>query len=190
MKKWTIIIVLVLTLTNSNVFTSKIYANPTKDELQSTYADYLKKYDVIKGYPDGTLKLDKNLTRAEFTSLLLRIKKYDEVNVKSHILSYKDLNSSHWAYNDLKIADYNNLITGYNDNTLRPNNPISYAEALTVVVKALGYGDELTGIWPLNVISLSEDLNLTNNFKMDANKKITRGETCVLLYNTLVSGFN
>ena len=46
------------------------------------------------------------------------------------------------------------LIKGYPDGTFKPANQVSYAEAITMLVRALGYKDEfLSGQWPANYLA-------------------------------------
>lgn len=118
-------------------------------ESDSAYPYILKMvsdYGVISGYPDGTFKGKKTITRAEFckimtASLLYLEKKYgfsmaDEPSSK--VLSFKDLPQNNWAYayvSDL-VLKYN-IFTGYPDGTFKPNKTISKYEMASVVGKAL-----------------------------------------------------
>lgn len=57
----------------------------------------------IEGYPDGSFKPDKSITRAEVVSITNRMlnRKADATFVDSHLaelLTFTDLNKSHWAY--------------------------------------------------------------------------------------------
>ena len=57
----------------------------------------------IEGYPDGSFKAEKSITRAEVVSITNRMlnRKADATFVDSHLaelLTFTDLNKSHWAY--------------------------------------------------------------------------------------------
>ncbi|MEN8904384.1 MAG: S-layer homology domain-containing protein [Clostridiales bacterium] len=190
MKKHIILFTITL-LVISNSLTFNVHATSANTELQNTCANFLKKYDVISGYPDGSLKLNNYLTRAEFTTLIIRLMNYDtSIDTKNYSLDFQDIKSTHWAYNNLKIAVNKNLISGYLDKTFRPNNKVNYAEALTIIINALGYSKSLTGTWPDNVLTMSKTLNITKNLTLDKSTSLTRGEICILLYDALTVNFN
>ena len=173
-----------------NIFTLNIYATAIQTNLEIECANFLKINGVIKGYPDGSLRLSNNLTRAEFTTLAIRMANYDKTtNVKNYNISFCDVKSSHWAYNNLKIAFKNNIIIGYTDGSFKPDNYISYAESLSIILNILGYGSNIEGTWPNNVITKSDSLGITKNFNLPPDKKITRGEICIALYNALTVNF-
>ncbi len=50
---------------------------------------------------------------------------------------FTDLTSSHWAYKAVKWMDSNGIISGYPDNTFKPNNIVTRAEFAVIMVKAL-----------------------------------------------------
>lgn len=57
----------------------------------------------IEGYPDGSFKAEKSITRAEVVTVTNRMlnRKADSAFVDSHLaelLTFTDLNNSHWAY--------------------------------------------------------------------------------------------
>ena len=60
----------------------------------------------LKGYEDGTLKPDREITRAEFVTLVNRIldRKVIEENILSEIREFKDLEKSKWYYEDIVEA--------------------------------------------------------------------------------------
>jgi len=57
-----------------------------------------------------------------------------------------------WAYGYINVAVTRGVIKGYPDGTFRPQGPVTQAEALTMVMRALGYKDSLPGDWPLDYI--------------------------------------
>ena len=57
----------------------------------------------IHGYPDGTFKPDKNITRAEAVTIINNIINAAE---KESTVS-DDVNEAHWAYSEIKKAILN-----------------------------------------------------------------------------------
>lgn len=97
--------------------------------------------DVFKGYPGRLFKAYKNISREEMTSVLIRAfieKEKTDIDIK--FVDKKDI--SDWAIEDIKIAVDEKVIEGYPDNTFKPKENITRAEAFTIICKLLGYHDE------------------------------------------------
>ena len=146
-------------------------------------ADVLVKMGLLNGYPDGTLKLENNITRAEFCSLIVRMLGKNQAPLTN---KFSDIKENHWAYGVINRAAELGYLSGYEDGTFRPSNNITYAESCAILVNMLGYKDELTGSWPTNVISKAEELKLNVNLGgLDASHTMTRGEVSVMLVNSM-----
>ncbi|VEJ36230.1 Parasporal protein [Aedoeadaptatus ivorii] len=83
----------------------------------------------MKGYPDGTFAPNGKITRAEFAQMIMAI---DKAN--GAVVPFADV-KGHWAEAAIAQAYGNGRIAGYPDNTFRPNNNITRAEAVTVLNK-------------------------------------------------------
>ncbi|AUG56006.1 S-layer homology domain-containing protein [Acetivibrio saccincola] len=155
-------------------------------EIRDNCAEALVKLNILKGYEDGTLRLDNKIRRSEFITLVVRLKGYHyDADIDNVKINFKDIEEKHWAYNNIKLAVKYGIVTGYPDNTIAPNNDVTYAEALAVVINALGYKDSLEGDWPDNVIQKAKELKLDKNLSLEPNSRITRGEMSVIIYNAL-----
>ncbi|WP_165921052.1 S-layer homology domain-containing protein [Paenibacillus albiflavus] len=94
------------------------------------------KKEIVRGYPDGTFRPDANVTRAEFTVMLIKGIKAAEV---SKALTFKDIsNIGSWAAPSVAAAVNLGFIKGYPDNTFRPNDNITHAEMASMVIRASG----------------------------------------------------
>lgn len=91
--------------------------------------DYLLSKKIVSGYPDGTFKPDRPITRAEFIKIINRITN----NKEKSTVPFKDVNEADWYYNDVAVAIKSGYIEGYGDNTFRPNNPITREEAAKIL---------------------------------------------------------
>ena len=91
----------------------------------------------IKGYADGTFKPENNITRAEFMAVVNRSFGFKE----EAAVSYKDVQESHWAYNEFKVASAAGYIAGFEDGTLRPNEEITRQEMAAVVARLLNLNE-------------------------------------------------
>ena len=132
--------------TASNSF-SDVSADDWYNESVSTMAN--GKY--ITGYPDGTFGGNKNITRAEFVAMLVRF-----IGVQNENCSFTDVSRDHWAYGCIATATKAGWIGGYADGTFKPEQPITRAEAMTIINRVLNRGvnekSELMNfrVWPDN----------------------------------------
>jgi len=184
MAKMQIILVIVVLLFFVNANAASDTTVQTKD------ANVLVKLNLLQGYSDGSLKLQNKINRSEFITLVVRMMGYDKNTDTSDVnLKFKDITPKQWAYNYIKIAVKRGVVAGYPDNTIAPNNYVTYSEALTVLIRVLGYQNNLTGKWPDNVINESTQLGLVKDLSVPQNKQLTRGEMSVLVYNSLTVNF-
>lgn len=84
--------------------------------------------NYITGYSDNTFKPNKNITRAEFITLLSKVMAWD-INIgHEQIKNFIDYNTF-GVYGDvIAYARSIGLINGYTDNTFKPSNKITYKE--------------------------------------------------------------
>ncbi|USB32796.1 S-layer homology domain-containing protein [Paenibacillus sp. YPG26] len=88
----------------------------------------------LHGFKDGSVKPNQTITRAEFIAFINRTFAFtDTADVK-----FTDVAASSWAYTEVAKAVKAGYITGYADNTIHPNAPITREEAAAVVFKVLG----------------------------------------------------
>lgn len=151
----------------------------------------LQMLDVISGFPDGTFQPDTPLTRAQFCKMaVMLLGKEAELPLYENYTIFMDVKASHWAVGEVNLATRSlKLLVGFPDGTFRPDTPITYAQAVTILVRVLGYTDADVGLsWPSGYLNKAAAIGLTSNLpKMDANSTITRGSGAVLFYNTLIA---
>ncbi|MCC5911822.1 MAG: S-layer homology domain-containing protein [Clostridiaceae bacterium] len=149
--------------------------------------EFLRDLKLYRGYEDGSLGLERNITRAEFATLAVRIVgKEGVVNSKKGATAFKDVSADFWASGYVNVAVEEGLIQGYTDGRFQPQGHITYAETLAVLIRILGYEDEIQGSWPNNYINKAKDLGITKGVQHSANKVISRGDIGVLIYNSLL----
>ena len=115
------------------------FKDVSSKEWYYSYIGYLAKYDIIKGYADGTFKPDAPVTRAEFVSMAVRYYGlFDDVQKSGYTVKYTDVSSTYWAYADIAYAKNIGWLNGYADGTFKGDNDITRAEVVTVVNRATG----------------------------------------------------
>ncbi len=100
---------------------------------------------VVSGYPDGTFRANRHITRAEFVKIAVSFDTLEQASV-----SFTDVKKDSWAYPYIATAYQKGWITGFEDGTFRPNAPITRAQAVTILNKMLGRTpDEQVKEWDL-----------------------------------------
>ncbi|MBQ7075952.1 MAG: S-layer homology domain-containing protein, partial [Clostridia bacterium] len=165
---------------------------PTISISASTYDDYgtatlLKELGIMQGDPDGNLRLDDFVTRAEFSKIAIAASSYRNTVAKQSAISpFKDVSYKHWAAPYVSVAVKSGVITGYPDFTFRPEQNVTYEEAVTVCLKLLGYTSEDYGVsWPYGQVGMAENLNLDENVTANVGDNMTRRNVMNLVYNML-----
>ena len=89
---------------------------------------------VLNGYSDGSFQPAKPVTRAEFVTILMRLSgKHAQAAA-----DFPDVPAGRFFSEAVAVAQENGWVNGYNDGTFRPNNPVTRAEAVTMVNRFLG----------------------------------------------------
>lgn|GEM_PF-2620320 len=91
---------------------------------------------IVTGYPDGTFRPNRTVTRAEFTVMLMKMLKLpgDEA-----ALTFTDnAKIGAWAQKAIAQAVQAGIINGYGDGSFRPDAEITRAEMVKMLANALG----------------------------------------------------
>ncbi len=150
----------------------------------------LNKLGVINGYDDGTFKPDNNVTRAEFTAMLLRTRGMGAVGSTSlDNPPFPDVVTPDvsWAIGNIRTAHGMGIINGYDDGTFKPSNNVSYEEAIKMIVCALGYGEMGSegAAWYSKYMTTAVQLGFTDGVKGVIGTPATRAIIAQMLYNCL-----
>ena len=182
--------ILAITLVFLLLFSSMSIAD--NEENIEDVANRLISMGIVTGYVDGSLKLEKNISRAEFATVAVRlIARSDEEKSYRTSSSFNDLKDSHWALGYINIAIEEGLFNGYPDGSFRPEDNISYGEVLAVMVRLLGHEDSINSEtpWPLNYINKASELGVNNSILV-ADSNATRGKVFTFIDNSLMVELN
>ena len=109
---------------------------------------------------------------------------------KKTIEKFKDVDKNEWYLENVAILTEMNIITGYDDMSFKPNNTITKAQFIKLVITALGYKDVPIGkqYWASEYIekAFSEGL-IENKYSEGQNydAPITRGEMAIIIAKIL-----
>lgn len=180
MTKLNILLVILLLLGSS----LSVYANTAVTS--DVAGNFLQQIGIFKGYEDGSLGLNRNITRAEFTALTVRLIGMEELHEgKKGNTTFKDVNKDFWGSGYINIAVGEKLFKGYEDQTFRPQGNITYAEVITVIVRLLGYEQEVTGTWPQGHIDKATELKINNGINYQPSQIVNRGDIAIMIYQAM-----
>ena len=147
----------------------------------------LAELDIMVGDDDGNLRLDDNVSRAEFAKIAVASSRSKNTVASGLKISpFKDVPYWHWSAPYVRAAVSAGIAEGYVDASFKPDDTVSYEEALTMVLKVLGYtNDDFGYSWPYGQIGLAENLDLTDNVNAMQGEALTRRQVANLVYNAL-----
>ncbi|EZH66389.1 hypothetical protein DH09_10675 [Bacillaceae bacterium JMAK1] len=123
---------------------------------------------VMTGGSDGSFRPSETLTRAQMSAVLTRAFELEA----DRSVEFKDLNESHWAYEEIAPVVTNYISTGKNDGTYSPSEHVSRAQFSIFMARALNedfrtsstnetfYG----GDWTFDGISIGDSLEDVQRF--------------------------
>ena len=186
--------------------------DPDNPEPDTPALDKVNHFLYVEGYPEDhrtgeysdnedlwPVKPQGNITRAEVATIFYRLLK-DEVReeIETDVNSFPDVNKDDWF--NITVSSLANMgaLSGYEDGTFRPNEPISRAELAAMAVRFYDTfeaeyeegtfldvdGDE----WYADAIAAAEELGIIGGYpdgtvRPEAN--ITRAETCAIVNRVL-----
>ncbi len=152
--------------------------------------EVLSELGVLSGMGDGTFSPYTGLTRAQFAKIAVSIMgKDDEAVVTTD--AFSDVNSSHWYSGYVNVVANEGIITGYPDGSFGAEDYITYAQAITILIRLLGYDATDVGHkWPQGYIDKAKVLGITDGINFSNNDVITRQEAALIIYRSLFADMN
>ena len=142
--------------------TSNSYSDVAYGKWYNNPISTMSALGIITGYPDGTFKPNKPITRAEFAAIAAR---FDETQ-SGKSATFSDV-IGHWAAKEIGIAYYNDWIKGYPDGTFKPDQNITRAEAMTVINRVLERKPESPADLLTNMNKWTDNLDTSKWYYLD-----------------------
>jgi len=142
---------------------------------------------IVEGYPDGTFKPANNITRAEFAKIATVIAgmQNSAAALQNTPSQYSDTVAGSWYMGWVNLSSSQGYMKGYPDGSFKPNATITNAEVVTVLLRILGYNDNLPGPWPVDYIAKAASLDITEDVAFDAAAPAKRVDVAVMVDATL-----
>ena len=181
-------IMLVLAMLITNLLSVVSFADFSDVAQENQYRDSiitLTKLGIINGYDDGTFKPEGQITRAEFTKMIVTA--LGKGDAMTEPKEFSDV-SEHWARYNIKTAYDLGIINGFEDGTFKPDDQVTYEQALKMIVCTLGYVDfaEAKGGYPTGYTTQAEDMDITKGVTgQKYNEPALRQVISQVVYNSL-----
>lgn len=219
MKNFKTILSLILALSMVfSVFTA--FAEDTDDETEETeivteFSDIdkttivgkavteLAMRGIVHGYPDGTYMPEGYVTRAEFAVICVTLAGLADGLGTDAVTGFSDLDgddSYKWVRPYVHMATGQGVITGFEDGTFRAGEPVTYEQAVKMLMCLKGYGDVCEAetarqqefnynlSWSVGYLTYANQQGLlknTNNNELVYTQPVNRGDVAILAYNSL-----
>lgn len=151
---------------------------------------------IIEGVTVNRFEPSRNVTRAEFTSMLVRL-----LGLKGEEqASFTDVSADQWFAAEAALAAKAGIVQGYSDGTFAPSQTITRQEMAAMLVRALTYKTTITPKasqvafadleespkWAVDVILAANSLGLVNGYTAEEFRPLglgTRAESAKMMYN-------
>lgn len=175
------------------------------DSTVADAAEMLRLLGVVDGTGGGAFNPGGTLSRAEFCKMTVEIMgRGAEEPAQRNRTIFTDVGPTYWARGYVNLASSitiggtagenggttggTRLIMGVGDGTFRPNQAITYGEAVTILMRVLGYGsaDVATGSnWYDGYVAVAQSSGLADGLSLGGAATLTRGQAAILFYNLL-----
>lgn len=157
-------------------------------EMNSAQAERLSSLGIMNGDPDGNMRLNNNITRAEAAKMLCIAKTTQDVIDSSEITeSFKDVPESHWAYRYICYAKKNGIVNGDENGNFNPEANITNAEIAKMVVSLLGYSvfADNNGGYPIGYMLAATRFGVTDGLTLATDSPAIRNDVGIMINNAL-----
>lgn len=156
------------------------------DSYTATAVETLRLMGVLDGYGDGTFRPNAVLTRAQFCKMAVyAMDGSSELGRYSTVTIFPDVKPSLWAASYINMAAKKGVIAGFADGKFKPNQTVTTGQAVTILMRGLGYKDEnMGGVWPQGYMAEAQTCGLLKSTGItSAYSALTRGQAAKLFLN-------
>ncbi len=136
----------------------------------------------------GNFRPDDNILRSEMAKVSVYSVGLEEV-AKGAVQQtrFPDVVSNHWANGPINVADQQGMIVGDDVGTFRPDDPVLFQEAVTIMVRALGYEPRVAtvGGYPTGYMVVASENQMLKGITAVGSAPATRGDVAQLVFNSL-----
>lgn len=183
MKKKSILKIIALVMALSLMLTSAVFAMPPgqyKKFLRNkhnynTAAEYMKRYEIIKGYGNGNFGYVDYVKRGDITVMIVRAFKLS-TTIEDFEESFPDVDIDSYFYNAISVAKKFGIARG-DGKFFNPNKHVTVEEAILLIERSAAVANRNVTIYDVDLRDLFDDAELDNS--------ATRQDIALMLYYVL-----
>ena len=150
-----------------------VYAYPVPEDVKGTGHEEamttLAALGILKGRDTGEFDPDGTITRAEFAAVVIRtLGLENEVREAEYEpADFDDCGDVAWAWGYINLAVKQGVIEGYGDRNFGPIDPVTYEQAVAMLVRILGYEKQAQekGGWVAGYMAIADEIQLTEGIE-------------------------
>lgn len=136
----------------------------------------------------GAFRPNDNIIRSEMAKVAVYSVGLEDVVKGSNVPTrFPDVAIDHWATGAINVAEQQGMVIGDEEGTFRPDDPVLLQEAITIIVRAMGYepaADDKGG-YPTGYLYIASSNQLLRGLSGSATMPATRGDIAQLVFNAL-----
>jgi hypothetical protein len=154
-------------------------------------AETLRTLGIVQGMEGGSFQPDGTFTRAAFCKMaILAEKRGGEAGLQKGRVIFSDVTAQHWAlgYVNAAASGTSPLVRGSGDGSFRPEDAVTYGQAVAILMRMLGYTDSdvsTGGLWYNGYLTMADSIGLTKRVTAAGEDVVTRGQAAILFENLL-----
>lgn len=166
---------------------AKTFPDVDSNSPYSTAIEYVSELGVMVGGSNGNFNPNGIVNRAEMATVVCRVLGQTENLSKSNV--FTDVPMEHWANANIAKASELGIVGGYGGGKFGPSDPVTYEQAITMIVRAIGENDKANfyGGYPNGYIRVADESNLLNGIQATQGQGLSRGAVAMLLYNYYIT---
>lgn len=165
------------------VLTESGFPDVDEDAPYAEAVSYISEIGIMEGDENRNFNPDRLVTRAEMAAIICRM--LGETEGLSAADDFLDVPRSHWANPYVSKATELGVINGYPDGRFGPSDNVTYEQAVTMVVRAVGYAEAAqdVGGYPDGFLSIARSNGYLENVEGQQGVPLTRASITLLLFN-------
>jgi hypothetical protein len=186
MKKLTVIVLVIVVFSmTGGVFAA--YQDVPSGASYSDAAARVTSLGIMEDMGSSSFKPNDAVTKEQFSKIMVTVSGLgDEAASLAGSTEFSDIDASSQYSGYINEAISKGYVSGGVDGKFHPEDPVTYAQVCTAMIKALGYASQdVPGTWPKNYIEKAKALGLADGVTLASGDKVQRWAMALMLDNLL-----
>lgn len=146
---------------------------------------YVNEAGIMIGDANGNFNPYKTVTRAEMATIICRMMSHTDGEKPSN--DFSDVPIGHWANTYIGKAAKLGIVNGYGGGKFGPSDSVTYEQAVTMIVRALGGESEAQtlGNYPDGYLQLANENGVLAGVSAKKGEPLSRADIAIIIYNCM-----